>query len=169
MTQVRWLGQAEQRAWRAFLGASKLLFEALDRQLQRDAGIPHAYYEILVHLSEAPDRRLRMSELAEAALFSRSRLSHAIARLEDSGWVRRQDCPTDKRGQFAVLTDDGFSALAAAAPGHVEAVRTYLFDPLTPEQVADLRAVGEAVLARLGHDPPDVPPALGGPPTPTPA
>jgi DNA-binding MarR family transcriptional regulator len=150
---TRWLTEDEQRSWRAFLGASRLLFDALDRQLQRDAGMPHAYYEILVRLSEAPDRTLRMSSLAEALLSSRSRLSHAVARLEEAGWVRRETCPTDRRGQLAVLTDEGYAALAAAAPGHVEAVRTHLFDPLGDERVRQLREIAETVAAGFGAGP----------------
>jgi DNA-binding MarR family transcriptional regulator len=147
--KVRWLNAEEQRTWRAFLGATRLLSDQLDHELQRDAGMPHAYYEILVRLSEAPGRSLRMSELAESSLSSRSRLSHAITRLEDAGWVRRQECPTDGRGAFAVLTDEGFSVLEQAAPGHVEGVRAHLFDPLSPEQVAQLRAISDALLEHL--------------------
>lgn len=147
MADTRWLDDEEQRAWRSFLDATRLLFEELDRELQRDAGIPHAYYEILVRLSEAPERTLRMSELADRSQYSRSRLSHAVARLEAAGWVERRECPTDRRGLLAVLTDDGFAALAAAAPGHVEAVRTLLLDPLTPEQVRHLGAISDAILA----------------------
>ena len=146
---TRWLTDDEQRAWRAYLEATNLLFEALDRQAQTDAGMPHAYYEILVRLSEAPDRALRMSDLAAHTRSSRSRLSHAVARLEERGWVERRDCPTDRRGQVAVLTDVGFSALADAAHGHVEAVRTHLIDQLTPEQVGQLEAIGQAVLKGL--------------------
>ena len=146
---TRWLTDDEQRAWRAYLEATNLLFEALDRQAQTDAGMPHAYYEILVRLSEAPDRALRMSDLATHTRSSRSRLSHAVARLEERGWVERRDCPTDRRGQVAVLTDVGFSALASAAHGHVEAVRTHLIDQLTPEQVGQLEAIGQAVLKGL--------------------
>ncbi|MFI7081675.1 MarR family winged helix-turn-helix transcriptional regulator [Micromonospora sp. NPDC049903] len=146
---TRWLDPDEQRTWRAFLTASRALMETLDRELQRDAGMPHAYYEILVRLSEAPERRLRMSELAEASGSSRSRLSHAVARLEAAGWVRREDCPTDRRGQIALLTDDGFAALAAAAPGHVEGVRRHLFDALSPGQVDQLRRISEALADRL--------------------
>ncbi|MGW0507231.1 MarR family winged helix-turn-helix transcriptional regulator [Micromonospora sp. NPDC003241] len=146
---TRWLDPDEQRTWRAFLTASRALMETLDRELQRDAGMPHAYYEILVRLSEAPERRLRMSELAEASGSSRSRLSHAVARLEAAGWVRREDCPTDRRGQIALLTDDGFAALAAAAPGHVEGVRRHLFDALSPAQVDQLRRISEALADRL--------------------
>ncbi|MFI7022234.1 MarR family winged helix-turn-helix transcriptional regulator [Micromonospora sp. NPDC049900] len=146
---TRWLDPDEQRTWRAFLTASRALMETLDRELQRDAGMPHAYYEILVRLSEAPERRLRMSDLAEASGSSRSRLSHAVARLEAAGWVRREDCPTDRRGQIALLTDDGFAALEAAAPGHVEGVRRHLFDALSPAQVDQLRRISEAVADRL--------------------
>jgi DNA-binding MarR family transcriptional regulator len=119
----------------------------LDRQLQRDAGMPHAYFEILVRLSEAEGRALRMSELADDTHSSRSRLSHAVARLEERGWVVRQDCETDRRGQLAVLTDTGFAVLEAAAPGHVEAVRRYVIDRLAPEQVAQLTAIGETIVA----------------------
>ncbi|SCL56622.1 MarR family winged helix-turn-helix transcriptional regulator [Micromonospora chersina] len=146
---TRWLDPDEQRTWRAFLTASRALMDTLDRELQRDAGMPHAYYEILVRLSEAPDRRLRMSELADATGSSRSRLSHAAARLEAAGWIRREDCPTDRRGQLAVLTDDGFATLAAAAPGHVEGVRRHLFDALSPAQVDQLRRISETLADHL--------------------
>ena len=108
MNDTRWLDDEEQRTWRSFLAANRLFFERIERQLQQDAGLPHAYFEILVRLSEAPDRRLRMSELATNSMSSRSRLSHAVARMEEAGWVRRRACPTDKRGQFAELTDAGF-------------------------------------------------------------
>jgi DNA-binding MarR family transcriptional regulator len=162
MAQTRWLDQAEARAWRDYLAATRLLHAQLDRQLQRDSGIPHTYYEILVRLSEAPARTLRMSDLADASESSRSRLSHAVARLEEAGWVRRESCPTDRRGAFAVLTDTGFEALAEAAPGHVEAVRRYLFDRLTSDQVRQLDEISLAVLGGLrsdGADPPAGPPA----------
>jgi DNA-binding MarR family transcriptional regulator len=147
--KTRWLTAAEQRAWRAYLEATMLLFDALDRQLQRDAGIPHTYYEILVRLSEAPDRQLRMSVLADAARSSRSRLSHAVARLEERGWVRRFECATDKRGQVAELTDTGFAALAAAAPGHVAAVRANMIGLLSPEQVSQLEQIAGAMVAGI--------------------
>ncbi|AEB43757.1 regulatory protein marr [Micromonospora maris AB-18-032] len=148
---TRWLDPDEQRTWRAFLAASRALMDTLDRELQRDAGMPHAYYEILVRLSEAPERRLRMSELADATGSSRSRLSHAVTRLEAAGWVRREDCPTDRRGQIARLTDDGFATLAAAAPGHVEGVRRHLFDALSPAQVDQLRRISEALTDHLNQ------------------
>jgi DNA-binding MarR family transcriptional regulator len=149
VTQTRWLSASEQRAWRAYLEATTLLFDALDRQLQRDSGIPHAYYEILVRLSEAECRSMRMSELADATRSSRSRLSHAVARLEERGWLRRVDCPTDKRGQIATLTDAGFAALEAAAPQHVEAVRKHVIDPLSAAQIEQLEQIGKALVAAL--------------------
>jgi DNA-binding MarR family transcriptional regulator len=146
---TRWLTGEEQRAWRAYLEATLLLFDALDRELQRDANMPHAYYEILVRLSEAHGRSLRMSELAERTRSSRSRLSHAVARLEERGWVVRRDCPDDRRGQVAELTDDGFAVLAAAAPKHVAAVREHLIDRLSPQQLSALAEIGDAVVAGL--------------------
>ncbi len=146
---TRWLDEQEQQTWRAFLSATQLLFDQLDRELQADAKMPHAYYEILVHLSESPQRTMRMSSLADATLSSRSRLSHAVSRLEEAGWVERRSCPTDRRGQLAVLTDAGFAALEEAAPGHVEGVRSHLFDPLSPEQLAALRDISQTLLAPL--------------------
>jgi DNA-binding MarR family transcriptional regulator len=153
MSETRWLTEREQEIWRSFLSASIGLSDALARQLQRDAAMPHAYYEILVALSEAPDRTLRMSELAGVRNSSRSRLSHAVARLEETGWVRRRDCPTDKRGSFAMLTDEGYAALEAAAPGHVTEVRERLFDQLTPEQVVQLGEISEAIVRGLSSPP----------------
>lgn len=146
---ARWLDEAEQQAWRAWLYSTQLLADRLDRELTREAGISHAYYEILVQLSETPGRLLRMSELAERCLSSRSRLSHAVSRLEERGWVRRQVCEDDGRGQLAVLTDEGFSALERAAPIHVGSVRAHLFDQLSPAQVEAMRDVGETLLAHL--------------------
>ena len=136
----RWLTDEEQRVWRSYIDATTLLEDYLDRQLQRDAGMPHVYYGLLVKLAESPRRRLRMTELAMYAKITRSRLSHAVARLEKNGWVRREDCPDDKRGQFAVLTDAGLEVLKQTAPGHVEAVRQAMFDRLTPQQQ---KALGE--------------------------
>jgi DNA-binding MarR family transcriptional regulator len=152
--EPRWLSKAEQRAWRAYLASTQLVSDALDRQLQRDARMPHAYYSLLVWLSETPDRSMRMTELAERSKITRSRLSHAIARLEQNGWVRRESCPSDRRGQLAVLTDEGYAALAAAAPGHVEAVRAAMFDRLSDEQVRQLgdicRVIAEGLQPKDG-------------------
>lgn len=149
-----WLSADEQRAWRAYLEATQLLFDALDRQLQCDAGMPHAYYEILVRLSEAPDRAMRMSELALATRSSRSRLSHAVARLEERGWIRRAEAPGDRRGQVASLSEAGFAALAAAAPGHVATVRRHVIDRLDAAQIGQLEAIGQAVVVGLTEDAP---------------
>jgi DNA-binding MarR family transcriptional regulator len=163
MGETRWLTPEEQDAWRSFMVGCRALFTAVDAQLQRDAGMPLAYYEILVRLSEAPGRALRMSLLAEAASASKSRASHAVARLEERGWVRRVDCPTDRRGQVAELTDEGYAVLAAAAPGHVAQVRESLFDGLSPERVTQLKAIGDAMAAACGGRPiPGFPPSCPG-------
>lgn len=135
--------------WRSYIESTQMLMDRLDQELQRDSGMPHTYYEVLVRLSEVPDRRLRMSALADRSMSSRSRLSHAVARLEENGWVRRETCATDRRGQLAVLTDAGFAALADAAPGHVEGVRTHLLDSLTTEQVQQLAEICKVIAERL--------------------
>lgn len=153
MDDTRWLDADEQQTWRSFLTASRLLWDRVERQLQQEAGLPHAYYEILVRLSEAPGRTLRMSQLASTSLSSRSRLSHAVARMEESGWVSRRPCPSDRRGQLATLTDAGMARLVEAAPGHVTEVRTLLFDQLTHEQLVALRGISDALVAHLAEHP----------------
>src|SRR3954451_18395113 len=147
--ETRWLDPEEQKAWRAWLYSTLLLQDRLARELTHETGISHAYYEILVALSETPQAPMRMSWLADRCLSSRSRLSHAVSRLEERGWVRRQVCESDGRGQLAVLTDDGFAALEAAAPVHVTGVRVHLFDQLTPQQVENMRDIGETLLRHL--------------------
>jgi len=148
----RWLSDEEQQAWRGFLAINQLLFEALDRQLQADANMPHGYYILLAMLSEAPDRSMRMSELAEITNSSQSRVSHAVSRLEEAGWVRRRKVEGDKRGNLAVLTDRGWEMVERTAPGHVAAVRENLFDLLTAEQVGHLSDICAAVLDKLDPD-----------------
>ncbi|MFI6083887.1 MarR family winged helix-turn-helix transcriptional regulator [Streptomyces sp. NPDC051217] len=150
--QPRWLSTEEQGVWQAYLQATTLLEDHLDRQLQRDAGMPHIYYALLVHLARAPHRQMRMTQLAKNAKITRSRLSHAIARLEKSGWVRREDCPSDKRGQNATLTDEGQEVLTRSAPGHVTAVRQAIFDRLSPEQVASLGEIMRVMAKGLQPD-----------------
>lgn len=147
----RWLTDIEMRAWRGLLTTDRLLFDQLSRDLQGDAGLSMADYEVLVQLSEAPDRRLRMTELASMSLLSKSRLSHQVARMEDAGWVRREACPEDRRGAFAVLTASGFAVLDAAAPGHVESVRVNLFDHLTAQEVEQLAAITAKLSAELSR------------------
>jgi DNA-binding MarR family transcriptional regulator len=144
-----WLTEQEQSTWRSFRQAARLLFAQLDRDLSRDAGMAGGAYEILVILSEAPGRTMRMNELAEATLSSPSRISHAVERLVDLGWVERATCPSDRRGWLAVLTEAGHEALAAAAPRHVEHIRAHLFDGLSEADVADLGRISDAILARL--------------------
>ncbi|RZT86372.1 DNA-binding MarR family transcriptional regulator [Pseudonocardia sediminis] len=149
MAHPRWLDEEQQRTWRAYLAATRLVFERVERQMQSDSGMPQAYYEILVRLSEAPEHTLRMSLLATSSLSSRSRVSHAVARMEESGWIRRRSCPTDRRGQLAELTDEGMRVLREAAPGHATTVQEVLFDGLSPGQQAALLDVGEALVAHL--------------------
>ena len=146
---TRWLSEEQQKNWRAWLTASTLLNDQLSRDLQETHGITIADYEILVRLSETPDRRLRMSELASQTLSSRSRLSHQIDRMERAGFVERQTCADDRRGAFAVMTDQGWTTLVAAAPDHVKSVRTHLVDQLSDEEFASLGAACERVAAHL--------------------
>jgi DNA-binding MarR family transcriptional regulator len=150
--ETRWLEPEELETWLAYVATTTLLEGVLDRQLQRDAGMPLAYYQILAMLSDAPGRTLRMSELANVTQSSQSRLSHAVARLERNGWVRRKPCPEDRRSTFAQLTEEGFAALAAAAPGHVRTVRRHLFDRLSADQVGQLREICRTVLDGLDAD-----------------
>ena len=155
---TRWLDEDEQRVWRAFIAVNRKLFAALERQMQDESGLPQTYYIILAMLSEAPGRSLRMSELAELVSSSPSRLSHAVDRLAERGWVRREKDPHDRRGNRTVLTDDGWRVVVETAPGHVRTVRENMFDLVTPEQLAVLDEVFGAVLAKL-----DAAPGAGGP------
>lgn len=148
MTGVRWLSDQEQRHWRAYLEVTARLFDRVNRDLQESHNLSLADYEILAELAEAPGRRLRMTTLAEHTHSSKSRLSHAVTRLERTGLVRRVICPTDKRGWFAELTELGHQRLVQAAPDHVRSVRENLVDVLTG---AELTAVGSAMLKLSKH------------------
>lgn len=148
ITDTRWLSTAEMRAWRAFVIGSTRLQEAFDRDLAIH-GLSMADYEVLAHLSEAPGRRLRMSELAEISLISRSRLSHRMKVLESQGWVTREMCVDDRRGFFAVMTESGWQKIVTAAPDHVASVRCHLIDVLTPEEMAVLAGAFEKVVEGL--------------------
>jgi DNA-binding MarR family transcriptional regulator len=160
--EPRWLGPEELAAWMSYVAATTLLDSALDRQLQREAGMPLAYYQILAMLADVPERTLRMSDLAAITQSSQSRLSHAVTRLERRGWILRRPCSEDRRSTWATLTDTGYAALAAAAPGHVAAVREHLFDQLSCEQVRQLQAICRTVLAGMAMVP-DVPPRVPAP------
>ncbi|MFE9424068.1 MarR family winged helix-turn-helix transcriptional regulator [Kitasatospora sp. NPDC006697] len=142
--EPRWLDEQEMAAWRGFLAASNLVGRRLEQQLKDDAGLSHMQYEILVHLSAAPGRALRMAELADRLVTSKSGLTYQVAQLEKAGLVGRRSCPSDVRGVFAYLTDQGMDALREAAPGHVAAVREALIDVLDREQLAVVaQALGE--------------------------
>ncbi|MFE2373147.1 MarR family winged helix-turn-helix transcriptional regulator [Streptomyces sp. NPDC059398] len=137
-TATRWLTDAEQCAWRTYLDMHRLLSYQMEKDLQ-PFGLTMNDYEILVNLSEAEERRMRMSDLAAATLQSKSRLSHQITRMEKAGLVRRENCESDRRGLFAVLTDLGGETMQKVAPHHVASVRRHFIDMLTPEALADLR------------------------------
>jgi DNA-binding MarR family transcriptional regulator len=141
MSEPRWLDAAQQRDWRAYIDGSLRLHDLLDQSLKNSHGLSSAEYEILVRLSEAAGRRLRMAELAESASQSRSRLSHTCGRLEGKGLVVRETCDDDKRGVWCRLTDDGFAMLEKAARDHVDTVRDFFIDIIEP---ADLEAIGRA-------------------------
>ena len=140
---TRWLSAHEQELWRGWIAASMLLPDRLSRDLQEMHGLTGTDYQILVELSENPERRMRMSTLADHTLLSRSRLSHQIDRMAKAGLVERQVCEGDGRGMFAVLTDHGWDTIVKAAPDHVESVRQHLLDQLTPEE---FEAFGQACI-----------------------
>lgn len=145
---TNWLNEVQQQHWRAFLEASALLPERLSRELQESFGISIKDYEILVRLSESPDRRIRMSELANLTLSSRSRLTHQIDRLEKAGYVWRGACAEDARGQWCHMSEKGWDLLVAAAPIHVTGVRAHLVDQLTD---AEFAALGKAMRKVTKH------------------
>ncbi|MFC6085730.1 MarR family winged helix-turn-helix transcriptional regulator [Sphaerisporangium aureirubrum] len=155
---TRWLDDDEQRTWRAFGLAARLLTDRLERDLLAAADMPPTYYELLVLLSETPERTMRMSELAHWTNSKPSRISHAVNKLELKGWVRREHCADDRRGWHATLTDDGLTALRAAAPRHVDSVREHLIDLLTPQQLRQLGDISQILLDHLiGSRPPEPP------------
>lgn len=143
--EVRWLSTEQQEHWRAFLTGSAIITAALSSQLEADSGMSLSEYEVLVRLSESEDHTLRMSQLADGLVHSRSRLTHTVRRMEQRGLVERRACEVDGRGVNCHMTPLGHEALVAAAPGHVTAVRKHLVDVLTPEQFAALGAAMTAV------------------------
>lgn len=146
--ETRWLDQVEMRAWRGHLRMSWLVAAAIERDLRR-LGLSHPDYYVLVQLSESPDHRMRMTDLAEGIQWSKSRLSHHIDRMERRGLVRREECPSDARGAFACLTPEGLLAIQAAAPDHVESVRRHFVDALNENQLQHLGEINEALIRHL--------------------
>ena len=147
-TAPKWLNSSEMKAWRQYIIASRRLLDALDEDLSAH-DLSMADYEVLAQLSDAPDRTMRMSELAEVAMISRSRLSHRIKVMEREGWVRREACPDDKRGYFAIMTPKGWKAIVAAAPDHVASVRGRFLDVLDKEDQKILAEIFDRVAARI--------------------
>ena len=147
-TTPKWLNPSEMKAWRRYIIASRRLLEALDSDLE-----PHdvsmADYEILAQLSDAPERRMRMSELADQAMLSRSRLSHRMKVMEKAGWLKREECSEDRRGYWAVMTDKGYRAIVAAAPDHVASVRRRFIDQLSGKEQENLTSTFESLTREL--------------------
>ena len=146
---TRWLDADERAAWVRLVAVVELLPGVLDSQLRRDAGLTHFEYFVLAMLSETPHRTLRMTSLARRTNATLPRLSHVVRRLEDRGLVERYPCPDDGRATNARLTEAGWDAVVAAAPGHVDNVRRHVHDALTPAQLKQLRKITDALLTRL--------------------
>ncbi|MFF5207404.1 MarR family winged helix-turn-helix transcriptional regulator [Streptosporangium sp. NPDC000396] len=155
MTDTRWLSDDELDAWVTYVKATHLLERRVEEQLKADSGLTHAQYEILVKLSSAPDRRMRMTELAHKVVVSKSGLTYQVGQLEKAGLVRRTTCPSDDRGVLAVLTDEGTRCLERTAPGHVAVVRAFLIDQLTPDELRTMARImakaTAAMTAAPGH------------------
>ncbi|MCX5385728.1 MarR family winged helix-turn-helix transcriptional regulator [Streptomyces sp. NBC_00083] len=150
-TATNWLSDDEQCAWRTYLDVNRMLTYQMEKDLQ-PFGLTNNDYEILVNLSESADNRMRMSDLAAATLQSKSRLSHQITRMENAGLVRRENCESDRRGLFAVLTESGAATMEKVAPHHVASVRRHFIDLLSGEALADLRESLTPVAEHLrGH------------------
>jgi DNA-binding MarR family transcriptional regulator len=147
----RWLDDHEQAVWRSFLAMRSQLDVLLGRELQEQSGLSNADFSVLVQLSEHPETRMRVLELARALQWEKSRLSHQLTRMQQRGLVERSNCVEDRRGAWILLTAQGLTAVEAAAPRHVESVRRYLFDVLSAEQVAALGDVARVVLDRIGE------------------
>lgn len=149
MDEPRWLDEREDRAWCGYRRMRRLLDLELARELTQHAGLSEPDYDVLSELSETPDQRMRLSELADRMLWSRSRLSHHLSRMQQRGLVTREECPSDGRGSVVALTPAGRQAIEAAAPGHVAAVRRHLIDRLTPEEIDALGALTHRVVDHL--------------------
>lgn len=149
MNRTAWLTEEQQRVWRQWLTASALLPAALHRELQADVGLSLPDFDVLVQLTDSPEGRVRVTDLARALSWEKSRASHHLTRMERRGLVRREECSDDGRGAFVVLTPQGRTAIEQAAPGHVQTVRALVFDQLTEADVEALGTVLGKVLTRL--------------------
>ncbi|WP_411079302.1 MarR family winged helix-turn-helix transcriptional regulator [Streptomyces sp. cmx-18-6] len=147
--EPRWLSDREQRAWQAYRRMFLLLNAQVSRDLARDSSLSDADYDVLSNLGSRPEHRGRVSEIADRMLWSRSRLSHHLARMEQRGLLVREECATDGRGAVVVLTEEGLRAIEDAAGPHVESVRRYFIDLLTPEQIDAFAEIGETVVGGL--------------------
>ncbi|MEX0796112.1 MAG: MarR family transcriptional regulator [Acidimicrobiia bacterium] len=150
---------ADEEIWRSYLVAARLLFEELDSRLDSSAGVSLPDYTLLARLRDAGEEGLRMSELAESAVFSRSRISHAISRLENQGWVERRSCPTDRRGSYAALTEAGAAKLAEAEPVHTEVIKEHMLGSIDLADAESFRRATDQIGRSLGAKPDD--PACG--------
>jgi DNA-binding MarR family transcriptional regulator len=149
MDSTSWLTDKQQHVWRGWLAANALLPAALHRELQADAGLSLPDFDVLVHLTDSPEGRVRVTDLARALSWEKSRASHHLTRMERRGLVAREECRDDGRGAFVVLTPEGRTAIEQAAPGHVQTVRSLVFDQLTEQEVDVLESALSKVLARL--------------------
>ena len=147
---MKWLDDTEEQAWRGYQRMRTLLTAQLARDLASDSGLSEPDYTVLSNLSEAEGHRWRLNELAARMLWSKSRLSHHLARMEDRGLVVREECSTDGRGAFVVLTKAGLRAIEAAAPPHVRSVRRNLIDVLSRDEIDALATITQKVVAHLG-------------------
>jgi DNA-binding MarR family transcriptional regulator len=149
VSEPRWLDEREARAWRGYRRMRRLLDLQLNRELLHESGLSEADYDVLSDLSETPQQRMRLTELAELMLWSKSRLSHHITRMQQRGLVRREECPGDARGSLVVLTEQGRRAIEEAAPGHVASVRRHMIDLLTPAEITALGDLSQRVVEHL--------------------
>ena len=156
-SDVRWLTAQEERVWRRWLTLNARLSGTLQRELQNDAGLSMSDYEVLVHLTDSPEGRVRVTDLARLLQWERSRVSHHVTRMERRRLVQRVECADDGRGAFIVITPQGRAAIEQAAPGHVNTVRRLVFDALSPEEVNAFATIIEKALTQLDNEPESLP------------
>jgi DNA-binding MarR family transcriptional regulator len=150
-SDVRWLTAEEERVWRRWLTLNARLSATLQRELQDDASLSMPDFEVLVHLTDSPAGRVRVTDLARLLQWERSRVSHHVTRMESRRLVQRVECAEDGRGAFVVITPRGRAAIEHAAPGHVNAVRRLVFDALSPEEIDALATIIDKALAQLDN------------------